>query len=67
MDEATRIVISGSITYVAKASPGTEYTQAAWQVKKIDESNTADVRITWADGDSKYDNKADNVVGLTYK
>jgi len=66
MEEATRIVKSGTVTYIAKASPGTAYTQPAWRVKKIDETNANDVKITWADGNSNYDNRADNLAGLTY-
>jgi len=63
---AQKITISGSITYIALASPGTSQVSAKWQVKKIDESDSNNTIITWADGDAKFDNKATDLSALTY-
>lgn len=63
---AKRIVTSGTITYIAEASPGTAYTQASWRVQKIDETTATDVKITWAGGTSDFKWLATNIAGLTY-
>lgn len=61
---ATKITESGSITYVAKAAPGTAQATAKWQCMKIDE--TTGMVITWADGNSNFDNAATDLTSLTY-
>ena len=67
---ASRIVISGSITYVAVAPPGTSYTNAKWSVRKIDETDPNDVKITWAVkggvATSRFVHKANDLASLTY-
>ncbi len=50
--------------YIGQSAIGTANSAAIWQVKKIDTTNGAD--ITWADGDSNYDNVWDNRASLTY-
>ena len=61
---ATKITVVGSVTYLATAAPGTAQATAKWQCQKIDE--TTGVVITWADGDSDFDNVATDLTALTY-
>jgi hypothetical protein len=61
---ATKVTVVGSVTYVAKAPAGTLQSEAKWQVKKIDE--TTGVVISWADGNTNFDNKAENLSSLVY-
>jgi len=61
---ATKVTVSGNVTYVAKGPLGASQASAVWQAKKIDE--TTGVVITWADGNDKYDNVATNLTTLTY-
>jgi len=64
LQEAAKITIVGSVTYVAKAPAGTLQSEAKWKVKKIDE--TTGIVITWADGNELYDNVATDLTTLTY-
>lgn len=59
-----RMDTSGAITYVGKAAIGSSSASALWQIKKIDE--TSGTVITWADGNSNFDNIWDNRASLTY-
>lgn len=61
---ATKVTISGSITYVAEAPVGTSQASAAWRCRQIDESD--DTLITWADGDADFDNVATDLTALSY-
>ena len=63
-ETATRIVISGTDIYVGKAAIASATNAAVWQVKKID--TASDVIITWADGNSNYDNLFTNPAGLSF-
>jgi hypothetical protein len=60
---ATKITVSDSITYVAKAAPGTAQASALWSCQKIDE--TTGVVITWADS-GKYTQVATDLTSLVY-
>lgn len=53
-----------SVTYIGKATTGTATASATWQIQKIDE--TTGMIITWADGDSSFNNIWDNRASLTY-
>lgn len=53
------------VSYVGYAHPGTSTADAFWRIKKITQTG-ADVSITWADGDSLFDNVWDNRASLTY-
>lgn len=55
---------TASVTYVGKARPGSVTSSAVWQVKKIDQ--TSGVVITWADGNTLFDNIWDNRASLSY-
>lgn len=63
-DYATKIVTAGSIVYIGKALPGASESDAVWQAKKID--RTTGAVITWADGNSRFDNTATDLSALTY-
>ena len=66
---ATRVdnVTTAGVTYVGKAAPGTVTSSALWQVQKVDESGTPETTvITFADGNSKFDNVWDDRATLTY-
>jgi hypothetical protein len=63
---AQKITESGGYTYIAVAQPGTLQSAASWQVKRIDETVEGTTIITWADGDSLYNNVATNLTTLTY-
>lgn len=66
-DLAIRYVVD-SVTattfYLGKATPGTATNAASWQIMKVDES--AGTVITWADGNTDFDNIWDNRQSLTY-
>lgn len=61
---AIKITESGSYTYVAWANPGTSEDEAKWKVMKMDD--TSGLRITWADGNLKFDNLASDLTSLDY-
>lgn len=56
---------AGGISYVGEADPGTATAAAAWRIKKLIETGP-DVAVTWADGDSDFDNVWDNRASLSY-
>lgn len=61
---ATKITTVGDVTYIANAPAGSAESAAVWQAKKI---NAADgVVITWANGDTKFDNVATDLTALSY-
>lgn len=60
-------VTTTSVMYVGKASPGTSTSSPNWQIMKIDKSGTPITTvITWADGNSNFDNVYSNRASLTY-
>lgn len=61
---ATKVTVSGSVTYIGVAPPGTAQSTAGWQCKKVDE--TTGTVITWADGNTNFDNVATDLTSLTY-
>lgn len=63
-DQAVRVETSGLITYVGLADPGSGTDDPVWKIRKIDE--TSGTVITWADGNTKFDNVWDNHASLTY-
>jgi hypothetical protein len=62
---ATKLDTVSNITYVGKAPVGTSSSEAVWQIKKIEETGE-DLSITFADGDSSFNNVWDNRLSLTY-
>jgi signal recognition particle GTPase len=65
-DYATRVddTSTPNVTYVGKATVGSNPANAVWAIKKIDE--TTGTVITWADGDSLANNVWNNRLGLVY-
>lgn len=61
---ALKTTVSGAITYLAEAAPGTLQATAAWRCQKID--TTTGTVITWADGNSNFDNVATDLTALAY-
>lgn len=61
---ATKITTVGDITYIANAIAGSAESAAVWQAKKIDA--TTGVVITWADGDTNFNNVATDLTALSY-
>lgn len=56
---ATRMddVSTTGVTYIGKAPIGSIESDAVWQIRKLDESGTpTTLSITWADGNSNFDN-----------
>ncbi len=53
-----------NMTYICKAPVGTISSAAGWKISRMD--TTAGTVIKWADGNSNYDNIADNRASLTY-
>lgn len=61
---AVKVVVDGTNTFLALAAPGTPQSTAKWQCRKIDTSTG--VIITWADGNSNFDNVSSDLSSLTY-
>lgn len=61
---AVKVTVSGTNTYVAYATPGSSQASAVWRAKKVDESSGT--VITWADGNTSFDNVATDLTALTY-
>lgn len=55
---------SATITYIGKAPVGSLASDAVWKIMKIDESSGT--VITYADGNSNFDNVWNNRASLTY-
>jgi len=50
-------ISTSGVTYVGKAIIGSSQASAVWQIRKLDESGTpTTLSITWADGNSNFDN-----------
>ena len=60
-----KVLTVGDVTYIGIAAPGTAQATAKWQCKKIDQSVTDTVIITWAGGGS-FNQSASDISNLTY-
>ena len=63
---AKKITTDGTITYIASAAAGSAQSSAVWQVQKVDETDSDNVVITWADGNTNFDNVATDLTSLSY-
>jgi hypothetical protein len=64
---AKNVDFIGDYIYVGEAIPGTPSSEAAWRLSRIYLSPIdGDVVVTWADGNSNYDNVWDSHLSLTY-
>jgi hypothetical protein len=64
-DKLLQVDSVGTTTYLGYADAGSLTSAPLWAIKKIDEVG-ADVSITWADGNTNFDNIWDNRLSLTY-
>lgn len=58
---AVKITTSGSDTYIGLAAPGTDQATAKWQAMKYSGGV-----LTYADGNSSFDNTSTDLTALTY-
>ena len=63
---AIKVTVSGDLTYIGIAAPGTAEATAKWQCKKVDEGTPGTTIITWADGNANFDNAATDLTALSY-
>lgn len=56
---------STTVTYVGDAPLGSDESTATWRIKKLETTGTV-LKITWADGNSNFDNVWANRASLTY-
>ena len=54
---------SDTIVYVGHADPGSSESDSVWRIKKI---NLDTISVTFADGDSEFDNSWSDRYGLEY-
>lgn len=62
-DLALRYAVNGTATYVGEATPSSVTTGAVWRIFKFDSSTGS---ITWADGNTSFDNVWDDYLTLSY-
>jgi hypothetical protein len=65
LPKAMKITTSGSYTYIATADIGTPESEPVWRVKRIEDIGS-DIKITWADGNARYNNVATDLTLLSY-
>jgi hypothetical protein len=56
---------TASVTYIGNAKIASATSAAVWQIKKIDESGSV-ITVTWADGNSNFDNVWNDRLSLSY-
>ena len=56
--------VNADVSYAGKAPAGSSNSEAKWQIKKIDE--TSGIAITYANGNTNFNNIFDNRENLTY-
>ena len=59
-------IISGAVTYIGTASPGTSATTEAWRIKRVDDSINGSTTVTWAGGTPDFVNKIVQIHSYTY-
>jgi hypothetical protein len=62
-EKANRIAIVGNYIYEGNALPGSDTSQALWQISRFDKVNLVTL---WADGNTSSDNIWDDYLSLTY-
>jgi hypothetical protein len=58
--------VDDATAYRGEAAPGSATSAAVWRIRKLTFGPGDDVTITWADGNSSFDNVWDNRAALTY-
>lgn len=61
---AIKVTTDGDLTYIGLAAPGTAEATEKWQCFCVD--STTGVKVTYADGNSNFDNTATDLTGLSY-
>lgn len=56
---------SSTITYVGEAPHSSNESDAVWRIKKLETVGTV-LKVTWADGNSSFDNVWADRASLTY-
>lgn len=65
--KATRIdEVSPSLSYYGVAAPGSATSAPVWMIQKIATGPGNSLVITWADGNTEFDNVWDDRASLTY-
>jgi hypothetical protein len=67
LEQALAILIdeaSATVLYIGEAAPGSPQGDALWRIKKID--TTSGMVLTWADGNTNFDNVWTGRAGLSY-
>jgi len=59
-------VVSSTLSYLGEANPGTATSAASWRIKKLVFDAAGDITVTYADGNSSFDNIWDNRASLSY-
>ena len=59
------IIVGGDTTYICRAAPGSASSAAVWQISRTVVSGSTTI-ITWADGNTHFDNVADDYATLSY-
>lgn len=59
-------VVSSTLSYLGEANPGTATSAASWRIKKLVFDASGDITVTYADGNSSFDNVWDNRASLSY-
>ena len=58
-------VSSGGYLYIAEAEPGTNTGSAGWRIRR-QETISGGLKVTWAEGDAKFDKVADDYESYSY-
>jgi hypothetical protein len=58
--------VDTTLAYLGEAEVGTPTNAATWRVQKLVFTAGGGVGITWADGDTRFDNVWDSRASLTY-
>jgi len=59
-------VVSSTLSYLGEANPGTATSAASWRIKRLVFDASGDITVTYADGDSSFNNIWDNRASLSY-